>query len=171
MESKKRKTIKVQGWESQPCFNQNKWPPSNDGGWKREYAMRIQPYVSSLLYHHPSHMCATIRHFCNAYPGVKKEVERQLVLSLPHGIEAWMVKQYKTDPQKPLEGLYQLSMVLDVREIRYSHPVILYKIISKLVQDDSFPQMSKTSVEKYIKFLTSTESDMRKAMRKLKPSP
>ena len=168
MENKKRKTITAGGWESKTSFNKDDWPPMDPIGWKKEYAMRIQPDVSSLVYHHPYHVCAIVEHFCNMSGGqaVEKEVERQLVLNLPGGIKPWMIKRYKTNPGKPLESSYLLTMVLDVQKLRYVHPIILYKIITKLVEDLSFPQITKDSVERYIGHLTSTEHDMRVAMKK-----
>ena len=132
--------------------------------------MRIQPDVSSLVHHHPYHVCSVISHFCNMSGGeaVKKEVERQLVYALPRGIKPWMVKQYKPNPVLPLEGEYLLTMVLDVHKLSNAHPIVLYKIITKLVNDLSFPQITKVKVETYIKQITATEHDMRDAMKKLR---
>ena len=129
----------------------------------------IQPDVSSLVHHYPYHLCSVISHFCDMSGGeaVKKEVERQLVLSLPGGIKPWMVELYKPNPRLPLEGEYLLTMVLDVQKLSYAHPIVLYKIITKLVKDLEFPQITKVTVETYIKQITATEHDMRVAMKKL----
>ena len=57
--------------------------------------------------------------------------------------------------------------MVDIKKIRYVHPMVAYKIILRLIENDEFSDITNDSVCTYIKHITSTGSDVRKAMRKI----
>ena len=168
--SKKRKTINATNWKSQPGFKAEDWPPTTVADWAKEYNMRIQPEVSSLCYHHYLDLSSIIIHFVRTGGNkVQKEVERQLGLMLPKGITPSMVNAYKKinekKKDKPLEMLYFLTLVVDIKKIRYVHPMVTYRIILRLIENEEFVDITNHTVRTYIKCITSTGSDVREAIR------